>query len=1113
MSFDSNAGGFLRSKDYMYAIRSTDDNEEIDNQMGDDSVEDYLKYGATARPTNNSKARPHHRSERVCPKQTAKENSDANSSDNSFASRLTQHLEKRKKHKRASDFYLPYMRKKNKIAAPVKKKNSMTQLLSNILDKDKNHTKCGSQDNDDDDDMFSFRSSPARPGMAVPNPLRSTSKHNQQPPRPTAITAQQRRSSGLFVKDSASSSSFLGSTPSKPSVSRSSTLQSTSRYQKTNNDMPPSSPINTAMFSESTPMHVRGRNNGNPLSSSPVKRSAFPNLGSLQTFDLHHPTKSKNANNNHTTQQDRSQVNQHMIEQVEKGLHDMKKMISSANHSRNRITTKKAKSKNDQVENVKVFTIDSSDSEDGEDSEDSDESEESEDSDSESVGGTDAYMAALEERLLANYANIVADDPFRDISTRNHQDPARTKQKTVSKKARSGIPSDDSINISSSVHGSQKVNKNINPPTDPIQNSVDGGDIIEILDDDSTGLGKTDVGPGPHSAFGVAAGSVAKKTYIHDDDMAFFDDLEKDMDDVLTSFHSDNFGSSPRKNHVDDFQTRAHRTRLVDNYTSVSSKDHSNTKKKNKKQNKESEPISVDKSTTKTSQLDDDDLCIVEVNEVPKVSKTSASASTVSSKLTFEPSSLLTIPKSSTHKKLPTKKVKQFDDEFDSLDSSSDCNSDDDIVIKNLFTEMRSRNSRIAAAASPPKNNNCNNKHINNETNDITTVNATARLSSKRSATMPNTIPALPFPQTPPLSKTEKRTVPVSSPSNRTEMNSSFLVGTPDEIQVNLYREYTIEELDRMLLVARENNLPKLRKCNLASMTKDEFLSKMKIIMNDKLLKSFELKNSQFTSFLKPVTVESGNLNYNYPIIQFQKFADSVYHPGKHTFIPLARPKYKLEKIIAIWIEAEELAENLNELATLIRRIKEKDGDFRVILFINGYDNYMKSLRLQANRQFNQELRTLNSATGTTTASAASAASDPEFLSDKKLEHKLTDLEIQLGFHTLPLKGLRELIEWLLSISYTLSTKMRDAKDRLEFSNMGGIKSAESTKEIMCESLKQIRSFTNRSANPVVNKYGSLSKMYHGLCHGDEVTGLRSDALANLKMLFLAEDENQLIHM
>ncbi|GME86929.1 unnamed protein product [Ambrosiozyma monospora] len=370
---------------------------------------------------------------------------------------------------------------------------------------------------------------------------------------------------------------------------------------------------------------------------------------------------------------------------------------------------------------------------------------------------------------------------------------------------------------------------------------------------------------------------------------------------------------------------------------------------------------------------------------------------------------------------------------------------------------------------------------------------------------MPNTIPTPPLPQTPPRSRAKKRTVPVSSPSNRTEMNSSFLVGTPDEIQVDLEREYTIEELDRMLLIARENNLPKLKKCNLASMPKEEFLSKMKIIMNDKLLKSFELKNSQFTSFLKPVTIESGNLNYNYPIMQFQKFTDCVYHPGKHTFIPVDRPKYRLEKIIAIWIEAEELAENLNDLGTLIQTIKEKDDDFRVILFINGYDNYMKSLRLQANRQFNQELRTLNSGTA--------AASDHEFLSDKKLEHKLTELEIQLGFHTLPLKGLRELIEWLLSISYTLSTKMRDAKDRLEFSNMGGIKSAESTKEIMCESLKQIRSFTNRNANPVVSKYGSLNKMYHGLCHGDGLTGLRSDALANLKMLFLAEDENQLIHM
>ncbi|GME79618.1 unnamed protein product [Ambrosiozyma monospora] len=389
MSFDSDAGGFLRSKDYI----STDGHEQIDDEVADDSVEDYLKYGATARPTNDLKTRPHHSTERVSnskPKQVSRQSSDANSSDNSFASRLTQHLEKRSKHKRASDFYLPYMQKKNKITASAKKKNSMTELLSNVLDKDKKHTKSGSQDDDDDDyDMFNFRSSPAKPRMAVPNPLRSTSKHNQQPARTSAIPAQHRRSSGLFVKDSASSSSMLRSTPSKPSVSRSSTLQSHSRNQKRNNDMPPSSPINTALFSESTPMHVRGPNNGNLLSSSPVKRSAFPNVGSLQTFDLH---LSKNTQDAIQRLKDRSERERKAVDELVKVAGELETAVNR--HIKNTTNTKK-----DQVKNVEVVTIVSSESEDGGESEDS-----SADSDEESDFDSDYDHVDLEERLQEDYA-------------------------------------------------------------------------------------------------------------------------------------------------------------------------------------------------------------------------------------------------------------------------------------------------------------------------------------------------------------------------------------------------------------------------------------------------------------------------------------------------------------------------------------------------------------------------------------------------------------------------------------------------------------------------------------------------------------------------------------
>ncbi|GMF08228.1 unnamed protein product [Ambrosiozyma monospora] len=173
--------------------------------------------------------------------------------------------------------------------------------------------------------------------------------------------------------------------------------------------------------------------------------------------------------------------------------------------------------------------------------------------------------------------------------------------------------------------------------------------------------------------------------------MNFFDDLEKDMDHVLmTSLHSDNVGSSPRKIEVDDFQTRASTNRAVGDYTAASFHDNH---KKNKKQSEEREPISVEKATTKSSQLDDDDdICIVEVNEViSKISK--GSTSTKPSKLAFEPSPSLTIPKSTTR----PKKVKEFDDEFDSLDSSSVCDTDEDIVIKALYSEMRNRNQRIAS--------------------------------------------------------------------------------------------------------------------------------------------------------------------------------------------------------------------------------------------------------------------------------------------------------------------------------------------------------------------------------------------------------------------------------
>ncbi|KAH3659981.1 hypothetical protein OGAPHI_007186 [Ogataea philodendri] len=318
---------------------------------------------------------------------------------------------------------------------------------------------------------------------------------------------------------------------------------------------------------------------------------------------------------------------------------------------------------------------------------------------------------------------------------------------------------------------------------------------------------------------------------------------------------------------------------------------------------------------------------------------------------------------------------------------------------------------------------------------------------------------------------------------------------------------YSPEELDAMLEHARIAAPKELKQINKMQRTKEELMAEVKIEFETKLHAKLLEINADLDSLLEPVQVATASLFL--PLIQFKRTIQSVYHDEKGAFVPVE--KYDTtESTVVLFYEAADLVEKIKDdsLRTIITRVKRTRDNANIVVMINGYDQHLQTLRTQHNRAFvTQVMQKMGK-----DKPQRKLERENSTISAETVRQKLAELEIFFGIHLFPIKGLRELVEWLKSFCYTMASKHYDPHERHpDLANVGNIRSGQTPEECYQESLKQFKYLVTSTARTLVKEYPTLAELAHTL--QTKVPSLvRTDVEQNLKKAFTSTDPNELLN-
>ncbi|KAG7874444.1 hypothetical protein KL938_005059 [Ogataea parapolymorpha] len=313
-------------------------------------------------------------------------------------------------------------------------------------------------------------------------------------------------------------------------------------------------------------------------------------------------------------------------------------------------------------------------------------------------------------------------------------------------------------------------------------------------------------------------------------------------------------------------------------------------------------------------------------------------------------------------------------------------------------------------------------------------------------------------------------------------------------------------DLDELLEHAKKFKSKELKQVNKMQRTKDELLAEMSVEIETRLHAKLAGINADFESFLAPIKVDTASLYL--PLIQFKRQVEAVYHEQKGTYVPI--DKYmKTESTVVLYYDAAELVDKIRDdtLRTIILKVKRMRQDANVVLMINGYQQHLQTLRAQHNRAFvSQVMRKMDH--GKTQRVLGPANNT---VSAETVRKKLVELEVFLGIHIFPIKGLRELVDWIRSFSYTMAQKNYDPHERnRELANIGNIRCGQTPEECYQESLKQLKYLVTSSARTLAKKYPTLVQLADKLQTGVPSL-IRTDVEQNLRKVFTCTDPNELL--
>lgn len=344
------------------------------------------------------------------------------------------------------------------------------------------------------------------------------------------------------------------------------------------------------------------------------------------------------------------------------------------------------------------------------------------------------------------------------------------------------------------------------------------------------------------------------------------------------------------------------------------------------------------------------------------------------------------------------------------------------------------------------------------------------------------------------------------------ESTISFMDNVTDDIDL-----YTEERLELMLERSKQLEPEKLKKVNQFKHTKAELTEKITCCFTNTLHEKLEAMDKEYYLLVKPAKFEV--IEELLPIIRFKRYVDSVLFKKKNTFIPI-KSRHLFENFTILLYDSKDLIELFKRgiMKRQLNSIKSKYPGTKIAVWVLGYEQYLQSLKAKANRAYKEKVqRRLNPTANETSKKKKNTENIEDMVQPSHVKQKLLKYEVEHEFTFQSFKGLKDMLEWLKSIAYTLSSKYTDSFQRNgEISNIGKVKSGETPKDCMAMMLSQIKGMTESRAKKFVyeGSYTSIGDLFDEIVAGKSLTQskvLRTDHERLIKKVLLSRNENDLL--
>ncbi|TID30639.1 hypothetical protein CANINC_000794 [Pichia inconspicua] len=329
---------------------------------------------------------------------------------------------------------------------------------------------------------------------------------------------------------------------------------------------------------------------------------------------------------------------------------------------------------------------------------------------------------------------------------------------------------------------------------------------------------------------------------------------------------------------------------------------------------------------------------------------------------------------------------------------------------------------------------------------------------------------------------------------------------------------YTDAQLELMFEKAKLEDPQALRKVNQTTVGKDALTARTTCCFSSCLDESLKKINSTYHNHIKPAHFEVFE-DHIIPMIKFKRYIDAVYYKAKCTMVP-CKPKKIWEDFVILVYEAENLLDMFDRciIQKHIKSIKMKNPQTKFAVWILKYDQYLSQLKNKANRLHKRQVMESLEPTENITRKRRKKSVEEELLiHPSDIVQKLLKYEIQYDFSFQSLKGLSDLIDWLIAIAYTLSSKHVDYIERNdEFMNLGKVKSGTNAKDCLTIMMSQIKGITEQRGKSFVTNggYSCIGEVFEDVMKGVDFTAkklLRTDHVKILEKLMKASSGDQAI--